>query len=122
MQSLTKYNKGIKYLLCAIDLFSKYARVIPLKDKKGTSIVNAFQKILDSSNRKPNKIWVDQGSEFYNNSFNNFLKINDIEMYSTCNEGKCVVAERFIRTLKSKIFKHMAAISKNVYFVLDDIV
>ena len=122
MQSLTKYNKGIKYLLCAIDLFSKYATVIPLKDKKGTSIVNAFQKILDSSNRKSNKIWVDQGSEFYNNSFNNFLKINDIEMYSTCNEGKCVVAERFIRTLKNEIFKHMAAISKNVYFVLDDIV
>ena len=61
MQSLSKFNKGIKYLLCAIDLFSKYASVIPLKDKKGTSIVNAFQKII-SKKRKPNKIWVDQGS------------------------------------------------------------
>ena len=122
MQSLSKYNKGIKYLLCAIDLFSKYAWVVPIKDKKGTSIVNAFQKII-SEGRKPNKIWVDQGGEFYNNLFKRFLKINNIEMYSTYNEGKSVVAERFIRTLKNKIFKHMTAISKNVYFdVLDDIV
>ena len=82
MQSLSKYNKGIKYLLCAIDLFSKYAWVIPVKDKKGVSIVNAFQKILDSSNRskakskrrKPNKIWVDQGSGFCNNSFKDFFE------------------------------------------------
>ena len=82
MQSLSKYNKGIKYLLCAIDLFSKYAWVIPVKDKKGVSIVNAFQKILDSSNRskakskrcEPNKIWVDQGSEFCNNSFKDFFE------------------------------------------------
>ena len=103
MQSESKYN-GIKYLLCAIDLFSKYAWIIPIKDDKGVSIVNVFQKILDSSNRKPNKIWVDQGSEFYNNSVKDFLKINNIEMYSTCNKGKSVVTERFIRTLKNKIF------------------
>ena len=119
MQSLSKYNKGIKYLLCAIDLFSKYAWVVPIKNKKGTSIVNAFQKII-SKGRKPNKIWVDQGSEFYNNSFKDFLKI---EMYSTYNEGKSVVAERFMRRLKNKIFKHMKAILKIVYFnVLDDII
>ena len=92
MQSLSKYNKGNKYLLCAIDLFSKYAWVVPIKDKKGTSIVNAFKKII--SNRKPNKIWVDQGSEFYNNCFKDFLKINNIEMYP--------IAERFIRTLKTR--------------------
>ena len=61
MQSLSRKNKGIKYLLCAIDLFSKYAFVIPSKDKKGISIVNAFNKIIKQSNRKPNKIWVDQG-------------------------------------------------------------
>ena len=63
MQSLSRYNKGIKYLLCTIDLFSKYAWVVPLKDKKGTSIVNAFQKII-TEGRKTNKIWVDQGSVF----------------------------------------------------------
>ena len=115
MQSLSKFNKGFKYLLCAIDLFSKYAWVIPIKDKKGTSIVNAFKKIISEGQRKPNKIWVDQGSEFYNKSFKDFLKINNIKMYSTYNEGKFVVAERFIRTLKNKIFKHMTVISKNVY-------
>ena len=114
MQSLSKYNKGIKYLLCRIDLFSKCAWVVPIKDKKGTSIVNAFKKIQNDSNRKPNKIWVDQGSELYNKCFKDFLKINNIEMYSTYNEGKSVIAERSIRTLKNKIFKHMTAISKNV--------
>ena len=89
--------------------------------KKGISIVNAFKKII-SGGRKPNKIWVDQGIEFYNNSFKDFLKINNIEIYSTYNEGKSVVAERLIRALKNKTFKHMTAISKNVYFdVLDDI-
>ena len=122
MQSLTKYNKGIKYLLCAIDLSSKYVWVVPIKDKKGVSIVNAFQKII-SEGRKPNKIWVDQGGEFCNNSFKDFLKMNNIEMYSAYSEGKSVIAERFIRTIKNKIFKHMTAISKNVSFdVLDDIV
>ena len=108
--------------MCAIDLFSKCAWVIPITDKKGTCIVSAFQKIV-SEGRKPNKTWIDQGNGFYNNSFKDFLKINNIEMHSTYNEGKSVVAERFIRTLKNKIFKHMTAISKNVYFdVLDDIV
>ena len=71
MQLKSKYNKEIRYLLWAIDLFSKYAFVVPLKDKKGATITNAFQSILDKSNRKPNKIWVDQGSEFYNNNFKN---------------------------------------------------
>ena len=71
MQLISKYNKGIRYLLCAIDLFSKYAFAVPLKDKKGTTIVNAFQSILNNSKRKPNKIRVDQYSEFYNNVFKN---------------------------------------------------
>ena len=80
MQSLSKCNKGIKYLLCAIDLFSKHAWVFPIKDKKGASIVNAFKKIISEGWRKPNKMWVDQGSEFYNQSFKGFLKMNKIEM------------------------------------------
>ena len=115
MQLLSKFNEGIKYLLCVIDLFSKYAFVIPLKDKKRISIVNAFQSILSKSKRKPNEIWVHKGSEFYNASFKKWLQDNDIVMYSTNNEGKSVVAERFIRTLKSKIYKYMTSISKNVY-------
>ena len=92
-----------------------------LNDKRGITIVNAFQII--SKGCKPNKIWVDQGGEFYIKLFKKFLKINNIEIYSTYNEGKSVVAERFIRTFKKKIFKHMTAVSKNVYFdVLNDIV
>ena len=76
------------------------------------SIVSAFQSIFKKSNRKPNKIWVDQGSAFYNNVFKKWLKDNDISMYSTPNEGQSLAAERFIRTLKNKIYKHMTAISK----------
>ena len=78
MQLISKYNKGIRYLLCAIDLFSKYTWVVPLKGKKGITIVNEFQSILDNSGRKPNKIRNDQGSEFYNNSFKKWLKENHI--------------------------------------------
>ena len=123
MQSLSRKNKGIKYLLCVIDLFSKYAFVAPLKDKKGTSITNAFDKIIKQSGKKANKIWVDQGSEFYNRDFKKWLSSNNIIMYSTYNEGKSVVVERFIRTLKNKLYKHMTAASKNVYYdVLDDVV
>ena len=123
MQSLSRKYKGIKYLLCAIDLYSKCAFVIPLENKKGISVTNGFNKIIKQSNRKPNEIWVDQGGEFYNNVFKKWLSDNDIIMYSTYNEGKSVVAERFIRTLKNKLYKHMTAIGKNVYYdVLDDVV
>ena len=116
MQLLSKFNKGFRFFLCAIDIFSKFAWVIPLKDKKGVSIVNEFQKILDDSKRKPNKIWVDKGSEFYNNSFKRWLQDNDITMYSTNNETKSVIAERFIWTLKNKICKYMASISKKCVY------
>ena len=102
-KSLSKYNKGIKHLLCVIDSFSKYAWVVSLKEKRKVTIVITFQKIT-SKGHKPNKIWVDQGGEFYNQLFKRFLKINNIEMYSTYNKGKSVVAERFIRTLINKIF------------------
>ena len=94
-----------------------------MKEKKGTSIVNAFQKIFRQSTRKLHKIWVDKGSKFYNSSFKKWQQENDIEMYSTHNEGKLVDAERFIRTFKNKIYKHMTSVSKNVYInKLDDIV
>ena len=71
MQLLSRQNKGVKYLLCVIDLFSKHAFVVPLKDKKGASVVKGFEKIVNESGRRPNKIWVDQGSEFYNKMFKN---------------------------------------------------
>ena len=108
--------------MCVIGIYSKYAWVVPLKDKKGVN-TNAFQKIWKESNRKPHKIWVDKGSEFYNSSFEKWLKNNGIEMYLIHNKGKSVVAERFIRTIETKIYKYMTSISKNMYIdKLDDIV
>ena len=86
MQLISKFNKGIRFLLCTTDIFSKYAWAIPLKDKKGITSNNTFQKFLEESNRKPNGIWVDKF----------------IEMYSTHNEEKSVVAKRFIGNLKNK--------------------
>ena len=94
-----------------------------MKDKKFITIANVFQKILKVSNRKPHKIWIDKGSEFYNRSVKSWLEKNAIEMYSTHNEGKIVIARRFIRTLKNEIYKYMASISKNAYIdKLHDIV
>ena len=123
MQLLSKFNEGFRILLCVIGIFSKYTWVIPLNNKKGISIVNGFQKIINNSKRKPNKIWADKGSEFYNNYFKKWLKDNDIVMYLTNNEGKPVIAERFMKTLKNKIYKYITSISKNVYIdKLDDIV
>ena len=99
MQLISKFNNGFIFLLCVIEIYSKYPWVIPLKYKKGTIITNAFQKILEVSYCKPDKTWVDKGREFYNKSMKSWLEKNDIEMYSTHNEGKSVIAERFIRTL-----------------------
>ena len=93
MSLVSKFNKEIKSLLCVIDLFSRYSWIVPLKNKKGDSIVEGYKIFLKDSDRKPNKIWVDYGKEFYNNKFKIFLKNNDIEMYSTFNEGKSVVVK-----------------------------
>ena len=94
-----------------------------MKDKTSITITNAFQKILDESNCKLNKTWVDKGSKYYNRSMKSWPEKNAIEKYSPHNEGKLVVAERFIRTLKNKMHKYMTSISKNVNsHKLDDIV
>ena len=86
MQLINKFNKGFRFSLCVIDISRKYAWIVPLKDKKDTSLVNAFEKILnDFNNKKPNKIWVDKGSEFYNRPMKSWLDENGIEMCSTHN-------------------------------------
>ena len=122
MQLKSKFNKGFSFLLCVIDIYSKYRWVISLKNEKGTAIINAFQKRLDESTRKPSKIWVDKGCEFYNRSML-WLGKNAIEMDSTHDPGKSVVAERFVKTLRNKICKYMTSLSKNVYIdKLDDTV
>ena len=116
-------EKRFRFLLCVIDIYIKYAWVAPSKNKKGVSIVNAFQSILKKFNRKPHKIWLDKGLEFYNSSFKKWLKDNSIEMYSMHNIDKSVIAKRFIRTIKNKIYKYMTSISKNIYIDnRDDIV
>ena len=89
--------------------------IVPLKDKKGITVTNAFQRVLDKSTRKPNKICVDKGCKLYNRSMKSWLQDNDIEIYSTYNEGEYVVAERFIKTLKYKIYKDGSSIKKFVY-------
>ena len=104
VELISKFNKGIPILLCVIDIFSKYAWVFPLKDKKGVIITNPFQKILDELDRKPKKIWIDKGSEFYKRSTKSWLKDHGIDMYSTHNERKSVVAERFC--WEKKLWEH----------------
>ena len=100
MESLSIKNKSAKYLLCFIYVFTKYAWVKPLKDIKGKAV-----EIVNESNHEPNKLWVDQGREFYNKLVLEWLDNNDILMCSTHNEGKSVIAERFIKTLKSNTYK-----------------
>ena len=119
---MSKFNKGFRFLLYVIDIYSIYAWVIPLEDKKRITITNALQKILNESNHKPNKMWVDKGSEFYD-EMKSWLEKNDIQMYSTHNERKSVIAEKCITTLKNKIYKYMTLVSKYIYIdKLDDIV
>ena len=110
MQLIRKFNKGFRFLLCVIDIYSIYVWVNPLKDKKGTKITNSFQKTLNESGHTSKKMWGDKGSEFYNRSMKSWLEKNAIEMFSTHNEGKSVVTKRFIRTLKNKICKYMSSI------------
>ena len=110
MHFINKFNKSIRFLLCVIDIFSKSAWIVPLKDKKGITVTSAFQQILDQYGHKPNKIWVDKGSEFYKKSMKSWLQDKNIKMYLTHNEGKSVIAERFIKNLKTKIYKYMPKI------------
>ena len=116
MQNLQKYNSGYRYILNVIDLYSRYVWSVSLKNKTGKSIVEAFSNIIKNG-RKPSKLWVDNGTEFYNNTFQKWLYDNNIEMYSTFNEGKAVVIERFNRTLKNKMYKYFTA--QNTYTYID---
>ena len=120
MDKLSKWNKGFKYLLTVIDVFSKFAWVIPLKDKKGSSITTAFADIIKKYKRKPKYLWVDKGSEFYNKTFKEWLLQNDIELYSTFNEGKAVVIERFNRTLKSRMYKQFTIQNNTIWYNIID--
>ena len=108
MQAFTKFNRGVKYLLAVIDVFSKYGWLIPLKDKTGKSVASALKTIFED--RKPKKMWVDKGKEFYNKDVKDL-----IELYSTEDEEKSSVVEKWIRTMKEKMWKYFSAKSTNVY-------
>ena len=97
MQAFSKDNKGIKYLLTEIDIFSKFVWIVPLKRKTGQEVTNAFLRLLKE--RRPSKTWVDRGREFYNKDVQKL-----VELYSTENEEKCCVTERFNRTIKDNFF------------------
>ena len=105
MQALSEENEGYKFLLLVIDTFSKYGWIKPLKNKKGETMVKAFKTIFEEG-RTPGKLWTDKGTEFYNKNMNDLRKLYDIELYSTENEEKSSIAERWIRTMKEKMFKY----------------
>ena len=115
MQLISKFNKKIRFLLCVIDIFTKCAWIIPLKDERGITINDDFQKVLDESKRKPNIIWINKGSKSYNRTMKSEIEESEIEMYLTHDEGKSFVAGRFIKTSKNEIHKYMTSISKNMY-------
>ena len=113
MQLIREYIKLFWFLLFVIDILSKCVWVVPVNSKRVVTITNAFQKILDEPNSKPNIIWLNKDSEVYSKLINSCRYDNDIEIYAIFNQGKSVVARRFIKMLKTKIFKYMTSISKN---------
>ena len=114
MQKFSKWNKGYRYLLMVLDVFSKYGWIVPLKDKKGESVAAAFKLVL-SEGRKPKRLWVDKGKEYYNKSVKELLDAEGIEMYSTENEEKSSVCERWNRTIKTKMWKRFTAQNSTEY-------
>ena len=116
MQKYGKWNKGIKYLLMVIDVFSKYGWIVPLKDKKTESVSLAFDTIFKKSKRKPEKLWTDKGTEFISKHFKDFLKKNKIKLYHTHNEEKSSVVERWNRTMKNKMWKMFSANNNTIYW------
>ena len=125
MQKHSKWNKGFKYLLMVIDVFSKYGWIVPLKDKKTESVSLAFDYIFKKSKRKPEKLWPDKGSEFISKHFKDFLKRNNIMLYHTQNEEKSSVVERWSRTMKNRMWKMFSTNNNTVYWdkldkLLDD--
>ena len=118
MRALSNENKGYNFLLLVIDTFGKYGWIIPLKDKKGETIVKAFKGIFKDSRRRPKKLWTDKGREFFNKDVRDL-----VELYATENEEKSSIAERWIRTMKEKMFKYFTDNNTNKYIdVLPDLV
>ena len=116
MQKFSKWNKGVKYLLMVIDVFSKYGWIKPLKDKKTESVSLAIDDIFKKSKRKPEMLWTDKGSELISKHFKDFLKKNNIKLYHTENEEKSSIVERWNRTMKNRMWKMFSANNNTVYW------
>ena len=116
IQKYSMWNKGIKYLLMVIDVFSKYGWIKPLKDKKTESVSSAFDTIFKKSKRKPTMLWTDKGSEFISKHFKDFLKKNKIKLYHAENEEKSSIVERWNKTMKNKMWKIFSANNNTVYW------
>ena len=116
MQKNSKWNKGLKYLLMVIDIFSKYGWIVPLNDKKTESVSTAFDLIFKKSKRKPEKLWTDKGSEFISKHFKDFLKRHNITLYHTPNEEISSIVERWNKTMKNKMWKMFSANNNTVYW------
>ncbi|DAC81738.1 TPA_asm: integrase [Stylophora coral adintovirus] len=114
MQKFAKWNKGYRYLLMVLDIFSKYGWIVPLKNKNGESVAEGFKKIF-AEGRKPKRLWTDKGSEYYNTHVKDLLKANGVELYSTENEEKSSVCERWNRTIKTKMWKQFTIQNNTVY-------
>ena len=123
VQPLAKYNRGIRYLLTVLDVLSKYAWVQPLKAKTGVALVHAFDKIVKQGRRQPNRLQTDRGKEFYNRTFQRWIKDQGIQHFSTEGDAKASVVERFNRTLKERLYRYFAA-ANTLWFddVLPDLV
>ncbi len=123
MDSYVSDNDGFKFIMCIIDVFSKYAWCVPLKTKSSLSILNALKEVVSKSDRIPEKIWTDEGTEFKNKDMFAWCKANGITLYSTYGDSKSVVAERFIRTIKTKIQTQMTETkNKNWVKILQELV
>ena len=114
MQKFSKWNKGYRYLLMVIDVFSKFGWIVPLKDKTGKTVANAFKKIFKEK-RIPKFLWTDKGKEFYNKNTKSLLDQHNIKLYSTENEEKSSVVERWNRTIKNKMWKQFTKQSSTQY-------
>ena len=122
MQPLAKYNNGIKYILMIIDVFSKYGWIVPLKSKTGIDVAGAFKRIFEKD-QKPKMLWTDKGKEFYNKHVAAVLAKNNVKLYSTENEEKASIVERWNRTIKTKMWKYFSANNTKKYIdILDQLV
>ena len=116
MQKFSKWNKGVKYLLIVIDVFSKYGRIKPLRDKKTETVSKAFDDIFKSSKRLPKMLWTDIGSEYIGKHFKEFLKSAGIQLYHIENEEKSSVVERWNKTMKNRTWKMFTTNNNTVYW------